>query len=126
RWIWRRCCRPARPGGRCGGPGSSPPVASRTRSRGPRAPPAPRPPPSRRDHRRRRWRSRQGHLLGLGEDQLVAALKTGAGLALGLVHLLLHADPAALGTGVRHRLVPGGEVARRVADATPERLAALG
>src|SRR5690349_21186887 len=56
----------------------------------------------------------------------MAALEAGAGLPIGLAHLLLHAYPAALGTGIGHRLVPGGEVARRVADAAPERLAPLG
>ena len=63
---------------------------------------------------------------GSASDELVAALEAGAGLALGLADLLLHADPAALGTGVGHRPVPGGEVARRIAHAAPERLAPLG
>ena len=109
-----------------GGPDA--PAASRTGSPGRRAPRAPRPPPSRRGRRRRRSRrrSRQRHLLGLGEHDLVPALEAGPGLALGLADLLLHADPAALGAGLRHRPVPGGEVAGRVAHAAPERLAPLG
>src|SRR5690606_26091158 len=39
--------------------------------------------------------------------------------------LLLHPDPGAGGAGLRHRAVPGGEVALRVAHAAPERLALL-
>ena len=44
------------------------------------------------------WSSRQGHLLGLGDDQLVAALGAGSALTVDLVDLLLHIPMAATGT----------------------------
>src|SRR5690606_30462789 len=71
-------------------------------------------------------RSRQRHLLGLGDENLVAAFEAGSGLALGLADPFLHPDPVALGALLRHRLVPGREVAGGIAGAAPERLAALG
>src|SRR4051812_37705867 len=84
------------------------------------------PPPSRRGLRRRPWRSRQSDLSWLGNHDAMTALEAGPALAVGLGNSLLHAEPAAAGAGLWHRTVPGGEVARRVPETTPERLAPLG
>ncbi len=53
-------------------------------------------------------------------------LEAGSLSPIDLVDLLLHSDPATIGTGIGYRAVPGGEVARGVSRASPERLATLG
>src|SRR6476661_30422 len=56
----------------------------------------------------------------------MTALEAGAALSIRLADLLLHTNPAAVGTGLRYRPVPGGEITRRVTQAAPEGLASLG
>ena len=112
---------------------SSPPAASRSGSRPRRARRGPTPPPSRRARRRPRsrlrprTRSRQRHLFAAPAHHILCPHFRHTRVSpRPLLHRFSTPDPLALRAGLGHRPVPGGEIARGIAHAAPERLAALG